>query len=162
MAQSSMDLFESKRLAAIGMVEQVGRRLPSMTPSLDADCLFSTAELRDQRDARGQDAKEPRRGHDPALRRERGHCNVRPLGAASARLLQLTVNLSFPRPHSRLDKVRIIALYIMYKDGVPDEDRRRLFQHAKLNIAEQDAINNLVLLGQKVVKVRLNPPSHWS
>lgn len=47
----------------------------------------------------------------------------------------------------------------MYKDGVPDEDRRRLFQHAKLNIAEQDAVNNLVLLGQKVVKVRPFPAS---
>lgn len=44
----------------------------------------------------------------------------------------------------------------MYKDGVPDEDRRRLFQHAKLNVAEQDAINNLVLFGQKVVKVRFS------
>jgi syntaxin-binding protein 1 len=43
----------------------------------------------------------------------------------------------------------------MYKDGVPDEDRRRLFQHAKLNVAEQDAVNNHVLLGQKVVKVRI-------
>lgn len=54
---------------------------------------------------------------------------------------------------SRLDKVRIIALYILYKDGVPDEDRRRLFQHAKLSTPEQDVINNLVYLGRRVVKV---------
>jgi syntaxin-binding protein 1 len=53
---------------------------------------------------------------------------------------------------SRLDKVRIIALYILYKDGVPDEDRRRLFQHAKLSLPEQDAVNNLVHLGLRVVK----------
>lgn len=70
-------------------------------------------------------------------------------------LAELTLLTTRHRPtHSRLDKVRIIALYIMYKDGVPDEDRRRLFQHARLNVAEQDAINNLVLLGQRVVKVR--------
>lgn len=55
---------------------------------------------------------------------------------------------------SRPDKVRIIALYILYKDGVPDEDRRRLFQHAKLSVPEQDAVNNLVHLGVRVVKVR--------
>jgi syntaxin-binding protein 1 len=35
---------------------------------------------------------------------------------------------------------------------VPDEDRRRLFQHAKLSVPEQDAVNNLVLLGSRVVK----------
>lgn len=52
-----------------------------------------------------------------------------------------------------LDKVRIIALYILFREGVADEDRRRLFQHARLSISEQDSINNLVWLGSKVVKV---------
>jgi syntaxin-binding protein 1 len=56
------------------------------------------------------------------------------------------------RPHRQTDKVRIIALYILYKDGVPDEDRRRLFQHAKLSMPEQDSVNNLVHLGLKVVR----------
>lgn len=53
------------------------------------------------------------------------------------------------------DKVRIIALYILFRDGVEDEDRRRLYQHARLSISEQDAVNNLVFLGQRVVKVWL-------
>jgi syntaxin-binding protein 1 len=53
-----------------------------------------------------------------------------------------------------LDKVRIIALYILFREGVADEDRRRLYQHARLSLSEQDAINNLVHLGVKVVKVR--------
>ena len=48
------------------------------------------------------------------------------------------------------DKVRIIALYILHRDGVPDEDRRRLYQHARLSIAEQDAINSLVHLGVRL------------
>ena len=51
------------------------------------------------------------------------------------------------------DKVRIIALYIMHRDGVPDEDRKRLYQHARLGPPEMDAINNLPKLGQEVTKV---------
>lgn len=54
--------------------------------------------------------------------------------------------------HSSKDKVRIIALYILFRDGVPDEDRKRLFQHARLSISEQDTVNNLVYLGAKVVR----------
>jgi len=51
-----------------------------------------------------------------------------------------------------MHKVRIICLYIQYRDGVPDEDRRRLYQHARLTIAEQDAVNALVYLGVKISK----------
>lgn len=56
------------------------------------------------------------------------------------------------RSSSSKDKVRIIALYILFRDGVPDEDRKRLFQHARLSISEQDTVNNLVFLGAKVVR----------
>jgi hypothetical protein len=54
---------------------------------------------------------------------------------------------------SSRDKVRIIALYIMYRDGVPEEDQRRLFQHAKLGISEQDAVRGLVRLGVRLNRV---------
>ncbi len=47
----------------------------------------------------------------------------------------------------------MIALYILFREGVADEDRRRLFQHARLSISEQDSVNNLVFLGAKVIKV---------
>lgn len=50
-------------------------------------------------------------------------------------------------------KVRIIALYIQYRDGVPDEDRRRLYQHARLTLAEQDAVNALVHFGVRISRV---------
>ncbi|KAG8717169.1 vacuolar sorting protein VPS33/slp1 [Ceratobasidium sp. 394] len=50
------------------------------------------------------------------------------------------------------DKARLIALYIMYRDGVSDEDRRRLFQHAKLSNMDQDAVNGLSYLGARVTK----------
>ena len=53
-----------------------------------------------------------------------------------------------------MNKVRIIALYIQHRDGVPDEDRRRLYQHARLTMAEQDAVNALVQLGVRISKVR--------
>jgi syntaxin-binding protein 1 len=56
---------------------------------------------------------------------------------------------------SSLDKVRIIALYILFREGVADEDRRRLYQHARLSISEQDTINNLIYLGINVIKVSL-------
>ena len=42
-----------------------------------------------------------------------------------------------------MSKVRIIALYIQHRDGVPDEDRRRLYQHARLTLAEQDAVTRM-------------------
>ena len=54
---------------------------------------------------------------------------------------------------SSKDKVRIIALYIMFRDGVPDEDRRRLFEHARLSRSEQDAVNSLVHLGVRIARV---------
>ena len=52
-----------------------------------------------------------------------------------------------------MHKVRVICLYIQYRDGVPEEDRRRLYQHARLTLAEQDAVNALVYLGVKISKV---------
>lgn len=38
---------------------------------------------------------------------------------------------------------------------MPDEDRRRLFQHARLSLAEQDAVNALAYLGVRITRVRL-------
>ncbi len=46
-----------------------------------------------------------------------------------------------------------MALYIQYRDGVPEEDKRRLYQHARLNISEQDAVNSLIHMGVRVTRV---------
>ena len=54
---------------------------------------------------------------------------------------------------SNVNKVRVIALYIQHRDGVPDEDRRRLYQHARLSMAEQDAVNALVHMGIRISRV---------
>ncbi|PAV20211.1 Sec1-like snare [Pyrrhoderma noxium] len=53
---------------------------------------------------------------------------------------------------ANLNKLRIIALYIQYREGVPEEDRRRLCQHARLKMAEIDAINGLTHLGVRITR----------
>lgn len=71
----------------------------------------------------------------------------------SCKSLLFCYALVLDAPFSNLNKVRIIALYVQYRDGVPDEDRRRLYQHARLNLAEQDAVNALVHFGVRVTRV---------
>lgn len=75
-----------------------------------------------------------------------------PEGQKPRTLVEEMVPLLDDRSVSNTDKVRIIALYIMYCDGVPDEDRKRLFQHARLGRYEMQAVDNLVHLGTQVVK----------
>ena len=58
-----------------------------------------------------------------------------------------------PELSSNVNKVRIVTLYIQHRDGVPEEDRRRLYQHARLSLAEQDAVNALIHLGTRVNRV---------
>lgn len=60
--------------------------------------------------------------------------------------------------HRNWNKVRIVALYIQYRDGVPDEDRRRLFQHARLSLQEQDAVSALRYLGARIARVGISSP----
>ncbi|CCF48952.1 hypothetical protein NDA11_005713 [Ustilago hordei] len=81
-----------------------------------------------------------------------------PEGQKPKTLVEEMVPLLDDRGVSNTDKVRIIALYIMYCDGVPDEDRKRLFQHARLGRWEMEAVDNLVHLGTQVVK---DPTSGW-
>ncbi|KAJ3488640.1 hypothetical protein NLI96_g2690 [Meripilus lineatus] len=71
-------------------------------------------------------------------------------GKTPKTLVEEMVPLLDSRDVSNTSKVRIIALYIQFRDGVPDEDRRRLYQHARLSIAEQDAVNALVHLGVRI------------
>ncbi|KAL7425231.1 syntaxin binding protein 1 [Cryptotrichosporon argae] len=73
-------------------------------------------------------------------------------GKTPKTLVEEMVPLLADRALTSLDKVRIIALYVLFREGVQDEDRRRLFSHARLSITEQDMINNLVHLGVRVIK----------
>ncbi|KAJ6466289.1 Sec1-like snare protein [Mycena sanguinolenta] len=65
-------------------------------------------------------------------------------------LVQDMVPLLDSRDVINLNKVRIVALYIQFREGVPDEDRRRLYQHARLSIPEQEAVNSLVHMGIRI------------
>lgn len=89
------------------------------------------------------------------------NCAVRltPDGSKPRTLVEEMVPLLDDRTVSPSDKVRIIALYIMYSEGVPDEDRKRLFQHARLSLHEMDTVDNLTHLGARVVKDPAN--SGW-
>ncbi|KAH9479547.1 Protein transport protein sec1 [Psilocybe cubensis] len=73
-------------------------------------------------------------------------------GKTPKSLVEEMVPLLDSRDVLNMRKVRIIALYIQYRDGVPDEDRRRLYQHARLTLAEQDAVNALVHLGVRIAR----------
>ena len=51
--------------------------------------------------------------------------------------------------------MRIIALYIWYRDGIPEEDLRRLFEHARLTRDERAAVQSFSRLGLRVTRVRV-------
>ena len=45
-------------------------------------------------------------------------------------------------------------LYTWYRDGVPEEDLRRLFEHARLTGDQRAAIQNCGRLGLRITRVR--------
>ncbi|TFL01947.1 Sec1-like protein [Pterulicium gracile] len=71
-------------------------------------------------------------------------------GKTPKSLVEEMVPLLDSREVINANKVRVIALYIQFRDGVPDEDRRRLYQHARLTLAEQDAVNALLRMGVRI------------
>ncbi|XP_037050355.1 protein ROP isoform X1 [Bradysia coprophila] len=52
---------------------------------------------------------------------------------------------------SNYDKVRIIALYVMIKNGISEENLMKLFTHAQIGPKEQDMVRNLSFLGVNIV-----------
>ncbi|KAF8519040.1 Sec1-like protein [Hysterangium stoloniferum] len=73
-------------------------------------------------------------------------------GKTPKHLVEELVPLLDSNEISNASKVRIIALYVQFREGVPNEDRRRLYQHARLSRADQDAVNNLVYLGTRITR----------
>ena len=49
------------------------------------------------------------------------------------------------------DKMRIIALYIMSKNGISEENLNKLVTHAQLEPSDKQALLNLANLGLNVV-----------
>ncbi|KAH8420248.1 hypothetical protein KR009_007994 [Drosophila setifemur] len=52
---------------------------------------------------------------------------------------------------SNYDKVRIISLYVMIKNGISEENLTKLFTHAQLSPKDQDMVRNLSFLGINVI-----------
>lgn len=52
---------------------------------------------------------------------------------------------------SNYDKIRIIALYCLIKNGVTEDNLRKLFTHATIVEKDQDMVKNLSLLGVNAV-----------
>ncbi|KAJ3865846.1 MAG: Sec1-like snare protein [Lentinula lateritia] len=71
-------------------------------------------------------------------------------GKTPKHLVEEMVPLLDSREVINANKVRIVSLYIQFREGVPDEDRRRLYQHARLSLAEQDAVNALTSFGVRI------------
>jgi hypothetical protein len=120
MAEQCMSIFERDQLPAAANVEQCCATGLTAEGKTPKSLVEDMVPLLDSRDVRSVRAVPP--------------APVRADGGA----------------RSNTSKVRIIALYILHRDGVPDEDRRRLYQHARLSLAEQDAVNALALLGARI------------
>ncbi|KAL7269049.1 syntaxin binding protein 1 [Rhizina undulata] len=50
------------------------------------------------------------------------------------------------------DKVRLISLYLLWKDGLLDGDIKKLIFHSQLNHRDEAVLRNLDLFGQKVTR----------
>ncbi|TPX45932.1 hypothetical protein SeMB42_g00060 [Synchytrium endobioticum] len=48
------------------------------------------------------------------------------------------------------DKLRLLALYIIAQEGIQDDARRRLLEHARLSAEESQGITNLSILGVRL------------
>ncbi|KIY71905.1 ras opposite [Cylindrobasidium torrendii FP15055 ss-10] len=90
----------------------------------------------------------------PALANVEQNCatGVTAEGKSPKKLVEEMVPLLDSREVVNVNKVRLVALYIQHREGVPEEDKRRLYQHARLSISEQDAVNSLLHLGVRVTR----------
>lgn len=134
-----MGIFERDKLPLVANVEQVWSKYvhPLFVLTLDQNCATGLTP-------EGKPPKQLVEEMVPIL-------DSREVMYATLALLTLHPTYS---SHRNANKVRIIALYIQFREGVPDEDRRRLYQHARLSLAEQDAVNALTQFGVRISRVR--------
>lgn len=66
-------------------------------------------------------------------------------------LFSYQIIINFIQNVSNYDKVRIISLYVMIKNGISEENLTKLFTHAQIEPREQEMIRNLNYLGINVI-----------
>lgn len=65
--------------------------------------------------------------------------------------LRIIVPVLLNDSYSSLDKVRIIAMYVMIKNGISKENFSKLASHAQIEQSEREMILNLSELGANVI-----------
>ena len=55
-----------------------------------------------------------------------------------------------------MDKLRIIALYVLSKNGISDDNLNRLIHHAQMQPEDKQTIINMANLGLNVLEVRIH------
>ncbi|KAK4454307.1 Sec1 family protein [Podospora aff. communis PSN243] len=67
-------------------------------------------------------------------------------------VLDQVVRLLDDESVTKEDRLRLIAVYVLYRDGVIQEDIKRLLAHASLPPSELEGLENLALLGAQVIR----------
>ncbi|KAJ8100727.1 Sec1-like protein [Lipomyces tetrasporus] len=75
-----------------------------------------------------------------------------PEGKPPKTVLEELVPLLDDEHVSTRDRVRIIALYLLYREGIVESDFAKLCKHAKLSSMDMHLIRNMDLLGAKIFK----------
>jgi len=82
-------------------------------------------------------------------------------GKKAKNVLDQVVRLLDDENVTKEDRLRLIAMYILYRDGLIQEDIKRLLAHASLPPSELELLENLTLLGAQIsrpLKTLRQPP----
>lgn len=97
-------------------------------------------------DAEGEKIKDHMRNIVPILLDTVSFKHNQEVNTIQSRTLHSTIVFSL-QSISNYDKVRIIALYVMVKNGITEENLTKLFTHAQIGPKEQDMVRNMCFLG---------------
>ncbi|ORZ37150.1 Sec1-like protein [Catenaria anguillulae PL171] len=74
-------------------------------------------------------------------------CNELPDGGKPKNIVSDLVPILDDPALTPYDKARLLMLFIIHKEGVQDDDRRKLLEHANIGLDLSESITNMALLG---------------